>query len=842
MAYNLRYFINYEDGASGLPVVINISFPDFGGTPLELIPADTPCIVSEVNSEENIFSPIRAKEFRIKFVTDNNIYPGINDFATNSDNDWKIDILVGGVTWLTGFILTDQISEGWYTDGTNHYIELVATDNLGTLKQLPLKNMAGEDFTPTVKQFLIDIVRPALNQAIENLPINIFDNLFEVGFNDRTDTVVNTYTTTLTAIAPHSFIYLIVNTLLFPGDTIVITGSASNNGTFTIETVDRAQHFAHFTVLETVVNESGGGSGTPGVTMVVNHTTKEIDSYQQCMVDMRTFTVDYITYEDAYTVLTKLLESRNSVLFQHLGEWYIVRVSELFRYDTINGTRYNSDGFADAITDASWTADLNQAGDIIPVEEFMIKSFLNPVLSNKVIYKYTGFDEFLCNEIFRRGVIELDTPTTKEYHVDCWGHYTGAIISTTPASVLFRRREVYDAVTDTLTEDYIFLQHEPVAAQDHFVKSEPAQVSASDKLKIVFQRRLLNNYTATATEILARVLLYAYDGTYYTLDNDGLWYESNASFTVNTRALVYDYTSSEERYKWITKQVDSDFIPKNGTIVVLLYEGSANLFTGQETHFNDFKISYLSYMAGKNIVNVEADYHKLTLSSQLKATAEYEVFLSDSPKHIFKGALFMADGVTLTYHWYEMQFPSTQYPIKRFNAIDHYKMSNRNMIKADGSFYKWIVGEPINSVQKITITNGDPNKRFLPAFIRDLDTLKSKFSSLLIEVFDTSKEGAPYVFELSGFFIAPNRFQYSIGVLHTDNYFNPGDVITISGTASNNQTVTVVSAVATGTVMDVTFSGATIVNEAPPTDVTFTNLVNNQVNAAHEFSYIFKAK
>lgn len=839
MAYVLRYFMNYKDNASGLPVVVNIYYPDFADTALELIPADSPCTVSELNSDEKIFSAIRAKEFRIKFVTDNFIYPGINEFATNSDTDWKIDVLVDGAIWLTGFLLTDQMSEPWITDNTNHYVELVATDNLGTLKKLPLKKLDGTDFTPTSKQFLIDIVKPALNQAIENLPINIFDNLFEVGFYDRSDTIVKTFTTSMSATASTKvLIFLIPAYNVSPGDTIVITGSISNNGTFTVVSV-AATYFATVTVVETVVDESN----TQHVTWEITHVAPEIDSYQQCMVDMRTFTVNYDTFEDAYTVLTKILESRNSILFQHLGEWYIIRVSELFRVDAINGTRYDIDDSMTAISNASWLANLNQAGDIIPVDQFMVKSFSNPVLFNRVDYKYTNFDELFCNELWKRGGIIVNTSTLKEYNVDCWNHYQGAIISTTPSTVLFRRRDVIVADTEVVTESYIYLEYETAGSNESFVISEPAQVSKDDKLNVSFSRRLKNGYTGSGTEILGRVLLYADDGTYYTLDDDGIWYLSNVSFTVNAKFLVSIFSAGDNRDQWREKVVDCDFIPKSGQIRIMLYEGSTSAFTGQETHFRDLKVTYKSYLEGKTFVNVEGDYHQLTLGTNLKDSATYETFLSDSPKYLFKGALFLADGLTLTTLWYEMSAPLIEYPIKRWKAIDYYRMSGRNMLKVDGNFKGWNPDEPIIPLQKITITNGDLSKRFMPLSINDLNTASGMFRSLMIEVYGTT--GVP-LFTLSGEFIDPTIFKFTTKTFR-QHYFVVGESYDITGTLLNNITVTVtsISKVVLFRSVEWTIYFSSGITDEAVSAASFENPVVTEIalpSATHKFDYIFKAK
>jgi hypothetical protein len=859
MGYNLRYYLAYQDNATGLPVVVNIYYPDFDGDPLELIPADNPSTISELNSDENIFSPIRAKEYRIKFVTDNLVYPGIIDFATNNDNDWKVDILVNGATWLTGFILTDQINEEWYTDNTNHYIELTATDNLGTLKKLPLKDIDGSDFVPTTKQYLIDIVKAALNQANSQLPINIFDNLFEVDMNDRNDTVVKVFTESFSAnAATKVFTYLMPAYNIAVGDTIVITGSLSNNGSFTVLEVDPT-YFATVTVAETVVDETS----TAGVTWTVTHPAPEIDAYQQCMVDMRTFTSNYNTFEDAYSVLTKILESRNSILFQHMGEWYIIRISELFRFDTINGSHYTIDGRIIAINNASWSADLNKDGDIIPVGQFMIKSFINPVLSNRVEYNYQNFDEAFCNQLFHRGAITLDTDTIKEYDIDCWAYLWGPILTPTTETANFGHREEIYPDTGAIIDDYAWMNNDP--SHISYMKSELTQVSKDDKVTISYQHRELTDFTGSGTGALGRVVLFGIDGSHYTLDIDGSWILSDASFTTNLKFIGLSNLTNDQLKHWNTFEVTTDFIPVDGSIAIMFFKSNFSGATTAETQIKDLRVTFINYIAGKRSINVVGDYHILTVPANLKDTAEYEVYLSDSPKYLLKGALFMSDGLTLTKLWYEMSDPDIQYPIKRFNAIDHYRMSHRNMLKADGSFYKWIKGEPINSVQKITVNNGDANKRFLPAFIRDLDTAGSRFISLLIEVFDDTKDivtttvivepTEPVIYEFdidTSTATDPDIIEITFPA-GPHPVFLDDDQLVISGPGINNGSYTIVSAVLVGLTYTLTVSGGTLTS-GTMTSKVFTvtrgtyipgytiTTYSWPVNATHKFDYIFKAK
>ena len=651
MAYGLKYQFSFNDNASKIagvtiPITVSIYQDGFTGDYTTLVPADSPCVINEVNNTETIFAAIRAKEMKIRFVTDNTTAPAIEDLLSNKDNEFKIIIEVDSAVYLIGFLLNDQMSESWFTDGTKHYIDISATDNLGALKNLPITG-----FIPTDKVALYDIVRAALDAAVPDLPINIFDNLFEESFDDRTVTDTN-------------------------------------------------------------------------------------DSYQQCKVDMRTFVNNFTEFENSYTILTKILESRNSTLFQHNGEWQIIRIPELFTSDTIDGTRYLADTTMEAVI---WenTASIHATGDHIPVENFMMKSYTNALKFNKVFFNYDNFDEIFCNQLWQRGANTLDTPTVKEYEVDCWDHFQGAVVSTTPASVDFGRRQEIDSATEQVKDEYLFLELESGSGGESFVRSSSVLVSENDKLNISFQRKVKNNYTGAGNEILARVLLYANDSTYYTLDDDGKWYLSNSTFTVNNKTLIHSYGASDDRNKWVEKIVDTEFIPKDGKIYIHLQEGSADLSSGQETHFKDLRINYRVYLTGKNFVNVTGDYNKLTIDNDYKDSKDYQVYLSDSPKYLVKGALFRADGDTLTTMWYESAAPATLYPIKKWNVIAHYLVTYRNFQTAEGDFYKWITAfGPVAAVSVVTFINGATNKRFLPVAIRNLDLSKSKFSCLFAEITD----------------------------------------------------------------------------------------------------------
>ena len=301
MAYGLKYQMDYKDRESNTDIEIFISQEGYSGDATTLLPSENPCIVTENNNNEDLFSPIRAKEIRVSFITDNNIYPGVEDFITTNDSDYLCEINVDGRIWLVAYLLPDQITEDWYTDDTNHLITLVFSDNLATLRTISLPG-----FLPTAKPTLFELVKAALENAIPGLSIQIFDNLYETSFDDRESDDINC-------------------------------------------------------------------------------------PFYQCRVDCRTFVENFNSFNNCYEVLTKILESRNCVLFQSFGEWIILRVPELFDNATIKGTRYQPNPAIISAVTWNTEATISNSGNVNPVEKFMLKSYINALKYNKVIFNYENF-------------------------------------------------------------------------------------------------------------------------------------------------------------------------------------------------------------------------------------------------------------------------------------------------------------------------------------------------------------------------------------------------------------------------------------------------------------------
>lgn len=105
----------------------------------------------------------------------------------------------------------------------------------------------------------------------------------------------------------------------YAGQRITITGTTSNNGTYTVRAVGTVPFFTYIYTFEDLTDES-----LTNVTFQDEATNGHF--YDKCYLDARTF-VDNGEYDDCYTVLEKIL-GHSCCLFQYKGEWWIVRIDE----------------------------------------------------------------------------------------------------------------------------------------------------------------------------------------------------------------------------------------------------------------------------------------------------------------------------------------------------------------------------------------------------------------------------------------------------------------------------------------------------------------------------------
>jgi len=150
-----------------------------------LDPGARPFVISEYNGSGDLFKITRGMMATIQIVNTNGIQ--MDDFIASADAEIIVDLDFNGTLFWRGMLIQDDFEEPW--SDRAHYIELRATDGLGTI--------FGEmDLPPTAGQgTMLDYLGQALWDLPNILPLSsqrfYACNLFYEGMNDRDD---GTYT------------------------------------------------------------------------------------------------------------------------------------------------------------------------------------------------------------------------------------------------------------------------------------------------------------------------------------------------------------------------------------------------------------------------------------------------------------------------------------------------------------------------------------------------------------------------------------------------------------------------------------------------------------------------
>jgi hypothetical protein len=239
------------------------------------------------------------------------------------------------------------------------------------------------------------------------------------------------------------------------------------------------------------------------------------------------------------------------------------------------------------------------------------------------------------------------------------------------------------------------------------------------------------------------VLLYANDNTYYTLDDDGKWYESNSSWTVNARALNISFVAGEGE-DWIQYPEVTSIIPKDGYIRVLLV--SSELNEKDFIYYRNLSVTILPAINKYRRIKILGDYNKYTIDKSLKKNSDYQIFLDDSINPNFKGTILETDGVTRTdNNWYRRRYDTERFKFKRQNAIANWWINNKYRTRLECNFFglKWKKDgnfNPIGLINTINFVDDVPWKTFAIVNLKEVDFMNCTWSANLIEVWDENTD------------------------------------------------------------------------------------------------------
>ena len=164
----------------GQTCTVRFDFEGWVGASTTIKGANQPFVLSEYNTDENIFKPIRSQLATMNIIGSESGVTA-DDFIMDNDVDVIVYFDFGSWTnyWI-GYLTQDDFQETWID--TNHILTLTATEGLGLLKDSKLSNNGVEligSFTP------FQILQYAMQGVVQNfVDYRIYSNLFYDSMND----------------------------------------------------------------------------------------------------------------------------------------------------------------------------------------------------------------------------------------------------------------------------------------------------------------------------------------------------------------------------------------------------------------------------------------------------------------------------------------------------------------------------------------------------------------------------------------------------------------------------------------------------------------------------------
>jgi len=468
-------------------------------------------------------------------------------------------------------------------------------------------------------------------------------------------------------------------------------------------------------------------------------------------VDARTFETAPGEFEDSYTVLEKVNRAWSSTLFQWNGDWFVLRLEELFTDGNLIGFRQNVPVVGQRTgINQRYDIEVGVMKDVKPVVPEMIKTLQKPSKETTIRFDWNQFDQTICNESFTEGARTEDFvggTGTEKYEVDQWVKEKGSISSPTVTTVAFERRVEY--TNYKVDDDYIYIGPDVfIGDNDNWIRSCNVYVTIGDSVDIEFQYKSEQASGGPNALIVAVLLLYANDGTKYALSRiNRTWVQ----WTTDNEITTLFFPNTQSPTDWVgfsqtfddPTQTGNEPIPKPGYLNLLLYRDFSAIGLGG-VFFKDLNFSIRSQAERNRRRPIKGVFDRYTIDKDVAKNWDETVYLDDAPTNIYKGAIYEDDGFTLTGdEWYRRRYNTERYTFKRQHAIARWFMNRSYKTKLDVNLYglKWDISGtdyPIGIMNTLKFVDDAPTKIYAITNLREVDFMSCIWSASLVEVYDTT--------------------------------------------------------------------------------------------------------
>lgn len=719
---------------------------DADETIINLQPAGDPLTISVINNDDNKMAVVRAKQAVIRFLTDRSAGQDVSLFAEASDNQFKVEILADSLTLFLGFLMISDIEQRFLPDP--QVVQVTATDHLGILREIPFTDDDGSQLTGKLK--IGQLLALALKKTGLELDINVVNNVKHGS---------GTVTVDLISFVASGNLIFVMNSwynYFYPGQRITVTDSIANNITLTVFSVT-ASFFTIIAVQETLVNEAN----TANVTLSDQSSGHLYDSIYK---DVLSYETNINELADCRTVIERIL-GFDCFLTQWKGAWWIIRVGEI-NAGVLYPARFDPDGvFDDYLDPINLQRNIGNTETIGHAQAATNISFDRPHKSVRLTFRFSLPKEVFCNIDFSRGdVISAPNITLIEsygtYQAECWTLrrlFSQPITST----AFIRRRFNYAYEKDRYL---VITPKSGTATPWDFMESQPIEVLAKDKANVSISWRYENDFGGGGTTVFPmRIYLRGTDGNWYywwnpsTSTDLSTFYWTNAGTSELERLIPVGFDAANiNESEWQGLTVELGPMPVDGKLYIGLNQGHQVTTggTNQNINFQSVRVELDPFINGSYGQFYIGQAHKVTRAgggSGYNATQDEEVFMSDSPRPNFKGAMFwLSSGVyKLSVRFFEAHLYALGSPaMNGYNVFGYFQIfafwnQHRNANRRfQSTLYGIFAGtSPENwpdLVFKFALTDADDqtNDRFFMLLSLNIDYKNAQWTGLLIECFN----------------------------------------------------------------------------------------------------------
>lgn len=614
---------------------------------IDLQLAERPAIIEVIDNSEDNFTTIRSKQLQIEIFSGDGI--SISLFAYGADKRYKVEYLTETQNPFIGWLSISDLSMEFLPDP--NIITMIANDGLGYLNDIPLTDFDNEN--PTHENTIMDYLAWILSKTGLSLNIVCCFNIREIGAGPINTPAPVTLVTSF--VASTDTMATEVTDFFYVGQVVQITGTASNNVTFTVIGVTQT--------IVTLVGSDTPFTDEAGVSATFTDVTPAGNGhlFKWMWLDAKTFEDEIGTCIDSYEALLRILKEEASV-YQDNGSWMIMRKDEyefnrpfyLFTFDY----QGNFISKSEAQFEKSIGVDLPLAW----MEDNTQVSLERPSKSIIEVFNFEQPKELPDNVLYERGaettrVIEVGYTA---YNLDNWaiGNLWGSATTIPDIDAVILRSFNVDAEEDQ--RFIMFTQPAATTGAFQYIRSSPIPINFLDKFAFSFDVSGMTNPPGDGIVQVCFAVLYGTDDNVYILNPANTattwlntdptppltWHLTNPELTLFRTGLNWAIFADDDITNWSSCLVEASPVPVDGEIRLFLFSGK------QGGGVPDFNIRYQnlnyeqrSYIGG-NYRKYVAQHYKVEGGTDTVAARDEEVFIASSPKKVFKGALLKINGQT----------------------------------------------------------------------------------------------------------------------------------------------------------------------------------------------------